>query len=177
MDYIKEKDKFMIEINERKFNEVKKKINKKMNEIISSKTKLNEIDYVFFKDHIVWNFVNHIELFYWLVLRGNKLKLAELILEYKMFDINKKENYLYLIGNALSQAPCLIDEYVYYGLKLNQELLDNVFEDNYEQGSVFPQNNYVYVYLKEQVIINMRMEKLLKIKENIIQKNRFNNQC
>lgn len=134
--------------------------------IIQYNTKLTKSNYQYFISHINLPFIEVVDVFYWIVLRGDKIELADYIIDNKLFDINKKENYSKLLECAFGQSTFMIDEYVYYGLILNQELLDNVVSDLMEEDFCFDKGeNDVFDYLVEQVQINMRGQKIRKIKE------------
>lgn len=148
--------------------EIEKEVIAELFRIIRFDTPLTKSNYDYFVSHINLPYVDVVDVFYWLVLRGDKIELADYIIDKKLFDINSKDNYSTLLAMAFGQSTYILDEYVYYGMILNQELFDNVVNDLIEDGSFFDKGqNEVFDYLNEQVQINMRKQKIMKIKRKI----------
>lgn len=148
--------------------EIEKEVIAELFRIIRFDTPLTKSNYDYFVSHINLPYVDVVDVFYWLVLRGDKIELADYIIDKKLFDINSKDNYFTLLDMAFGQSTYILDEYVYYGMILNQELFDNVVNDLIEDGFFFDKGqNEVFDYLNEQVQINMRKQKIMKIKRKI----------
>lgn len=148
--------------------EIEKEVNAELFRIIRFDTTLTKLNYEYFVSHINLPYVDVVDIFCWLVLRGDKIELADYIIDNKLFDINSKVNYSTLLEMAFGQSTYILDEYVYYGMILNQELFDNVVNDLIEDDFLFEKGqNEVFDYLNEQVQINMRNQKILKIKRII----------